>query len=237
MHRWDIINHFIRKYDYKSYLEIGYFKGWSFDNVNCIHKTAVDPNPSKDPSQERMVADGIIHTVYREPEKMPRSESIFKCTSDQYFERINPEMKYDIIFIDGLHEASQVHRDIQNSLSHLSEKGTILLHDMNPPTYQHTTTGDAGGNWNGDCYKAILRYGSSVPFMYRTIDTDWGVGVLRPFPPTKDGSLQGMMVNFEDLDYDRAQQDWEYFHNNRKSLMSIISVEEFLKLEGVYETA
>ncbi len=35
MTRWDIINHFIKKNDYKNYLEIGYYKGWSFDAVEC----------------------------------------------------------------------------------------------------------------------------------------------------------------------------------------------------------
>lgn len=47
MHRWDVINHFIKKHNYHSYLEIGYFKGWSFDNVQAPFKIAVDPNPSK----------------------------------------------------------------------------------------------------------------------------------------------------------------------------------------------
>jgi len=237
MNRWDIINHFITKYDYKSYLEIGYFKGWSFDNVDCAHKVAVDPNPSKDIRQERMPADSIVHTFWREPDQPTKAEAIFKCTSDQYFERINEIQKYDIVFIDGLHEASQVYRDIQNALAHLSENGTIVLHDMNPPTYQHTTTGDQGGNWNGDCYKAILRYGAAIPFEYYTIDTDWGVGVIRPLQnPGPAAGGKAFQLNMAHVNFERAQEDWDYFDNRRTELMNIISVEEFLKREEEHAT-
>ncbi len=54
MQRWDIINHFIEKNNYKKYLEIGYYKGWSFDKVICDEKTAVDPTPSKTSCQVSM---------------------------------------------------------------------------------------------------------------------------------------------------------------------------------------
>ena len=40
--------------------------------------------------------------------------------------------KFDIIFIDGLHEYDQVKKDIVNSLKFIDEKGFILIHDLLP---------------------------------------------------------------------------------------------------------
>ncbi len=54
----------------------------------------------------------------------------YEMTSNEFFalEKIQNK-KYDVIFIDGLHETTQVDIDIQNSLKHLNEGGFILLHD------------------------------------------------------------------------------------------------------------
>ena len=54
-------------------------------------------------------------------------------TSDDFF-RDNKE-KFDLIFIDGLHETNQVDRDIENSLKFINKGGTILLHDCLPKKY------------------------------------------------------------------------------------------------------
>ena len=57
----------------------------------------------------------------------------FVGTSDEYFESIkDTEVKYDIIFIDGLHHNEQVLKDVENSLKHLSEGGSIVCHDCLP---------------------------------------------------------------------------------------------------------
>src|ERR1041385_5660253 len=160
-HRWEILNHFILKNNYKSFLEIGYYKGWNFDSVNCESKTAVDPNPCKTPEQELYTGGYVVNEKGKFPLKY--SDGVVKMTSDEYFANISLDKKWDIIFIDGLHEAKQVTRDIENSLKHLNEGGVIVLHDCNPPTYEHTTTGDCGGNWNGDVYKAIIKFRMRYP--------------------------------------------------------------------------
>lgn len=219
MIRWDIINHFIKKNNYKSFLEIGYYKGWNFDSVNCDNKTTVDPNPCKTPDQEEleygnsMQLSGISY------------ESLYKMTSDEFFSKEAKGSKWDIVFIDGLHEAKQVTRDIENSLKHLSDGGVIVLHDCNPPTYEHTTTGDCGGNWNGDVYKAVYKASIEPQNDFYTVDTDWGVGVLK--------RREGMRVNGtagrgRDL-------SWEEFDANRKEILNLISVEEFLEKEKIDE--
>ena len=53
-------------------------------------------------------------------------------TSDDFF-RINKN-KFDVIFIDGLHEYQQAVNDIENSLGCLNENRVILLDDCLPRT-------------------------------------------------------------------------------------------------------
>lgn len=210
MHRWDIINRLIQKHNYKSYLEIGYYKGWSFDSVNCQSKWAVDPNPSKTPEQQAWPygVTGVIN----------------KMTSDDYFAMQTEGTKYDIVFIDGLHESKQVYRDIQNALKHLSPGGTIVMHDCKPEIYEHTTTGDCGGNWLGDTYKAFIKFTTQNPeYEAYVVDTDWGCGVIHT--PPRDGGNIGWIDSWQD--FKGVIDDWEYFERNKKSLLNLITVEEF----------
>lgn len=214
-HRWDIINHFIKKNDYKNYLEIGYYKGWSFDQINCEYKTAVDPSPSKTPYHESMKHGNIF---FSEGHINP----IYKVTSDEFFSGkvVIENDEWDIIFIDGLHESEQVYKDIMNSLDHLSEGGTIILHDCNPPLYEHTTTG-IDGCWTGDTYKAFIRFKDRYPeYESYCVDTDWGCGVIKT-PP---------VIGFF-IDDGLSPNDWEYFNEHRKSLLDLITVQEFLERE------
>lgn len=225
--RWDIINHLIKKVDGKRYLEIGYYKGWSFNEVRAERKIAVDPNPSRFQHEESL--------AYGEEYSWGSSDfvaTVIKETSDDFFkyQSEHPETydgPWDVIFIDGLHESEQVKRDIENAIKHLAPGGYIVLHDMNPPLEEHTK-GGIDGCWTGDCYKAVLT--SVRHYNFHTVDTDWGVGVLQPFPIGRGDfmSLQGTIVDFG-REYEKARTDWNYFDQNRKELMNIISVEEFLK--------
>jgi len=216
MNRWDIINHFIEKNNYKTYLEIGYYKGWSFDQIKCDKKRAVDPNPLK--SQFQIDAKYGSDTILANEKGI-----VTKFTSDDFFQdgRLS-KTSWDIIFIDGLHEAFQVEKDIQNSLKHLSPGGTIILHDCNPPTYEHTTTG-VDGCWTGDTYKAFCKFRLQYPeYESFTVDTDWGCGVISTPPGESDE------VDMKEDDVS-ILLGWEHFDKHRKELLNLISVEEFLK--------
>lgn len=195
MMRWDIINDIIRKRDYRNYLEIGYYKGWSFDQVHCVNKTAVDPNPCKDELQEKAAYGTLIDLGSR--------EKLYKMTSDDWFKNV-PTHRYDIVFIDGLHEVTQVCNDILNSSLYLSEEGTIVLHDCNPPTLEHTTTG-VDGAWTGDVYRAVVALRRNEELMLYVLGTDWGVGLLRPY---------GEIIRTEPLNI-----EWEDFERERSSLL------------------
>ena len=100
--RYEIIQKIIELKNYNSYLEIGCDKNQSFSNISINKRVGVDP------------IEGGTH----------------KMTSDKFF--INNSDKFDLIFIDGLHEYSQVMCDIKNSLTCLAHNGVILLHDCLP---------------------------------------------------------------------------------------------------------
>lgn len=141
MRRYDIINHFIEKYNFKRYLEIGVFDGECIRLVNCEHKDGVDS-----------CCEGRVS-----------SETNYKMTSDEFFNTIAPTVeKYDIVFIDGLHHSEQVDLDIENALKYTSDNGVILLHDCNPPTLGHASRPRTQEEWNGDVYKSILKLQKNI---------------------------------------------------------------------------
>lgn len=198
MTRIDIINALIKKYNYKSYLEIGVRDPDDcFNHIECDLKHGVDPG-----------VEGNWGTT-------------FNMTSDEFFAS-NPQ-KYDLIFIDGLHIDEQVEKDILNSLSYINEKGSIVLHDCNPPEvyyaredYYNTST-PAGTYWNGTVWKAIIKVRSEIEGIYTsTIDTDWGVCVIQ-----KSNKENKIINNNPYYSYDK-------FSNNRKYYLNLISPQEFL---------
>jgi predicted O-methyltransferase YrrM len=105
MKRFEIINHLIRTYGYKTYLEIGTQFGDCFQNIDIPHKVCVDP-------EKRY--DGLTHEM----------------TSDDFFAQ-NTET-FDIVFVDGLHTEEQCTIDIHNAFKVLNPNGSIVVHDCLP---------------------------------------------------------------------------------------------------------
>lgn len=200
MLRTEIINRLIVKYNYKSYLEIGIGDGVNYKNIKCDTKSNVDPFLNNYDSQsEEMIVN--------------------RCTSDNFFKK-NID-KFDIIFIDGLHEYMQVYNDILNSLNCLNDGGVVLCHDMLPPTewHQRPPSEYTGGEWNGDCWKAIARLRiEENNLSIITIDTDWGVGIIRK---TEKANIR------IDVNIDEVTQ-YSFYEENRNNLMNVVSVDDYI---------
>lgn len=180
MTRTDIIQQLIDERGYKSYLEIGVFRKDNFNKIECEHKVSVDPDPE--------------------------AHANFCTTSDDFFKLTTSQ--FDIIFIDGLHEHSQVWRDIQNSLKHLNKGGVIVMHDC-MPTSEHTARWDNKSHqdeeWYGDVYKAYLKAYKELPYRVYCIDTDCGCGIIdttkeRTNSESKEAFLTAMKVEPIDMD-------------------------------------
>jgi len=191
MKRTDIINHLIKKNDYKRYLEIGVRN--PDENLNKIivdHKDGVDP----------------------------AGNCNYPIPSDDFFNQLDGDVKYDIIFIDGLHLDYQVERDITNSLKHLNEGGTIVMHDCSPIKEEHQVEEYVvGKTWNGTTWKAYVKFRMTDEnlSMY-VVDTDHGVGVI----------TKGKQTLYPKSDV----LDFKLLNENRKEILNLITPENFLNL-------
>jgi len=104
----DIINHLIRAYNFKSYLEIGVQGKVCWDKIVCAVKVGVEP----------------VGEMF--------DDRIKSMNSDQFFDQNG--QNFDLIFIDGDHDEAQVTKDILNSLKYINPNGAIVLHDAYPPS-------------------------------------------------------------------------------------------------------
>ena len=197
MKRTDIINNFIQKFGYNSYLEIGTQNpSGNFNQVKIKNKYSVEPFPS----------EGLSTNDYS-----------FVGTSDDYFNFIGDDTKFDIIFIDGLHHSDQVLKDIENSLNHLSDNGTIVCHDCLPTTEKMQERNDHGGEWTGDVWKAIaeLRV-ERIDLDIKVVNTDYGCGIIR----------KGTNIPYN---ADENYKTYTYYSNNKNELLNVISTENFVQ--------
>ncbi len=168
MFRFDIINKIISNNRFSKYLEIGVRNPDDcFNKINCENKDSVDPNIE--------FKDAVVD---------------YNLTSDKFFSELEkgkldkePDHKWDVVFIDGLHLSYQVKNDIENSLNHLSENGYIVLHDCNPPDWFHAREDYLVNgqlfNWNGTVWKALYYFRANRPDLnICAVDTDWGCGLI-----------------------------------------------------------
>lgn len=153
MNRTEIINQLIKIYGYKSFLEIGVDSPeLNFNKIKCNNKVGVDPNP--------------------------KARATHCKTSDEFF--AENKQRYGLVFIDGLHHADQVEKDIENALECLEENGSIVCHDMNPTTKEMQEVPRIQGTWTGDCWRAWLQFRHKrSDLSMHVLDTDYGVGIIR----------------------------------------------------------
>ena len=207
MERYDIINEVISKYNTKNYLEIGVRNPFDcFNIINSSNKMSVDPG---------LESDNNIAT--------------YPYYSDDFFKKLeNDELdlpkdyKWDIIFIDGLHLSDQCFRDFQNSLNHCSENGFIAFHDASPLTIHHARedyhdhSSSAGSSWNGTVWKTIQRIRTDYDLDLVTVDSDWGVTVIKNKPSY---SLLSKNIN--------PFYEYNTFDKHRRKILNLVSVDEF----------
>ena len=168
--RHNVINYITSPHD--KYLEIGVETGYTFNNVHFFNKTGVDPSPQF------------------------LSPHLVLKTSDEFFESVllDSGHKFDVIFIDGLHQCEQVIKDINNSICCLNVSGTIILDDIIPLNYneqlkipvKHTYENGILKTlvpWTGDVWKImyylLLVYSQYVDFSYYYHPYYRGMAVLQ----------------------------------------------------------
>ena len=178
--RHEIIQETINRKNYKSYLEIGCDQDELFSKITIDKKIGVDP-----------ASGGTV-----------------RDTSDNFFKKNNT--KFDIIFIDGLHEYDQVKKDINNSLIFLNDNGVIFLHDCMPMRFIYQAVPRATGLWNGDVWKNIVESRTKSEIDTYVVHADHGIGVILKKSNKKVLNLS--INNFKKLKFK------DYFYNYKEYL-------------------
>lgn len=145
----------------------------------------------------------------------PKQGGNFRMTSDNFFKEYD-ELKFDVIFIDGLHEYEQCQRDCLNSIKHLNKGGIIFFHDFLPRSYFEESVPREQSSWTGDVWKVAVELANSKNMEFKIINIDMGIGVLK----IKNNYEYNKMDELKEKNFDQ-------FLNTYKSL-PIISCEEGL---------
>ena len=185
--RWDLINYLHSNYKFNSYLEIGCDDNQLFSKINIPEKIGVDP-----------VSGGN-----------------YKGKSDDFFKQ--NIKKFDLIFIDGLHEYNQVRKDIINSLKFLNNNGFILVHDCLPRSLSAQAVPRYRNIWNGDVWKAIVEFRTNPNLEIFTCLADEGISIIQV---KKNSQVLKLKKNVLDLKF----KDY-YF--NYKQFMRVIDFSTF----------
>lgn len=194
MYKFEILNALIAKNGYTSYLEIGIADGGTFRDIICENKIGVDPSKAS------------VATIFK--------------TSDDYFATTKLPL-FDLVFVDGLHEADAVERDVINSLSRLVLGGTVCCHDILPTDkYMQIVPITDQAAWTGDCWRAFLKLRTEREDLEMcVVDSDWGVGIIRP-------GKQALIK----LDKPLSEITYEDYEEHKREWLNVISVDEFQKI-------
>ena len=178
----------------KNYLEVGVSHGSTFFGVDIPTKDAVDPKFQFD-VKSKIKAGIQFHEV----------------TSDDFFSKLDWSIKYDLIYLDGLHTFEQTYRDFCNSLQHIHENSVILIDDTFPNDVFSSIPNQrlcgelrkkfgtpAGGAWHGDVYKTVFAIHDFHPgFNYRTIVGSGNAQTL--IWPSKSGWRSPLFKSLEEI--------------------------------------
>jgi hypothetical protein len=186
-----IVNNIIDRKKYETYLEIGCDKNILFNSVKIKKKIGIDP-----------VSGGNI-----------------RMSSDNFFK--NNQDKFDLIFIDGLHQYEQVKRDVYNSLKFLNDNGVILLHDCMPSSFMRQAPKRSSNIWNGDVWKNIVEFRTLDQIDTYTIYADHGIGLI-----LKRKNRNKLLLKIESFDKLKFQD----YYKNYKLFLNIVNFKDLNQL-------
>lgn len=133
-----------------SYLEVGVQRGTTLRDVVADVRVGVDPFPKF------------------ATRRLPRGLTFHRSTSDEYFAVLDPTARFDVVFLDGLHEWRQTYKDLLSALPRLAAGGAVLIDDTVPAdevsaipdmarSYAlRSERGLPGRPWHGDVWKVVM---------------------------------------------------------------------------------
>jgi len=153
----------------------------------------------------------------------------FLQTSDDFFKQYDVKQQFDVIFIDGMHQAEYVLCDINNCIQILSSNGTIFMDDILPLNYneqlkipiKHYYENGIlkyGENWTGDVWKVLyhilLHYNDNIyDFSFYYNINFRGIAVFK--------IKHKFQINLNDVDIINSYDYFKDFNNYVKLLNNI----------------
>ena len=188
--RHAFINKAIQKYNNCKYLEIGVDNNEVFNTIPLPIKNKIGVDPVRGGRR--------------------------RITSDEFFKTNN--IKFDVIFIDGLHEYEQCQRDCINSIKSINKGGIIFFHDFLPRNSLEAHVPRKQAVWTGDVWKVAIEINNSKFMDFRIANIDMGVGILKP----KENSEYIKIPELKKLKFDD-------FFEKYYGKLPIVNFEEALK--------
>lgn len=193
------LHHLNRYLPIRSYLEIGVSKGSTFLHAPFPHKVAVDPKFG-------CKAQDTARETYHE------------ITSDAYFAQLGDDVRFDCVFIDGLHHWEQALRDFDNVLQHTHYNSVIVVDDVYPCDefsvlrsqekavalrLVHEPRSKNALAWHGDVFKAAFMIAYFYPdISFVTIDSGYGNPQMLCWRRDREKMPTGLTAeHIERLDY------------------------------------
>lgn len=139
----------------------------------------------------------------------------YKMTSDKFFKKYN-HLKFNVIFIDGLHHYVQCQRDCLNSIKSLKVGGVIFFHDFLPRSVYEEQVPRKQSKWSGDVWKVAVELNNSINVDFRIVNIDNGIGILK------------IKKNFQYKKMDNLKHENFYDFLKYKKKLPIISCEKAL---------
>ena len=195
------INHAVSKFQFENckYLEIG-----------VLHKDVFNSIPL--PEKNKYGVDPVMGGNY-------------VMTSDEFFQKIDKNLTFDVIFIDGLHTYEQCQNDVINSLNHLSDNGIIFIHDLLPRNkLEANSKKRATSYWHGEIWKVAVEINDNPDLLFKIVNIDQGVGIVKKHKEFKAYKINNDLKdkNFNDfiniykkqIDIIDSYKGFEFIRNN-----------------------
>lgn len=109
----------------------------------------------------------------------PEKGGNLRMTSNEFFK--NNKEKFDVIFIDGLHEYEQCQMDAINAIKSIKKGGVILFHDFIPTDWEKEHVPRFTEGWNGDVWKVAYELSNSINCDFKVVECDAGIGFLQVY--------------------------------------------------------
>jgi len=219
----DIIKYLSKLRNYRSYLEIctpttgNLFAKINQPNFDICHRLMY--------RCPRDFSDGL-NIDFRSP-----SSDIAQCIAEIRCS----SLRYDIVLVDPWHEYETSLRDIELAFSLLTDFGSIVIHDCDPPTDDLISPQVSPGSWCGVTFIAYLDFlAQSSGLRYCTVDTDFGCGIIQKSCNALNKALTDTFVFKEEWKRVRENpyQAFHFMKKFRHSFLKLVQVDDFIRAEA-----